>query len=56
MNGYYLEWNELPLARVWASTLTEAKTKALKQHSWTGATSISEFSLRYINSTTAFSY
>lgn len=54
MKGYFFVYNKMMLARVWANNETDAREVALDTHSWCGVTSVSQFTLRKVNSTTAF--
>tara|TARA_R110002110_G_scaffold129499_2_gene309639 strand:- start:7 stop:189 length:183 start_codon:yes stop_codon:yes gene_type:complete len=59
MNGYYFVYyhnslGRLPLARVWAKNETEAKAKALVDHSWCGVKNTKDLLLIQINSTTMY--
>ena len=54
MKGYFFTYNNMLLARVWANNERDAREIALDRHSWCGVTSVSQFKLNKVNSTTAF--
>lgn len=55
MKGFYFKYKNLHLTRIWAHSLEEALTTALKEHSWCGVECSKELTLVRVNSETMYS-